>query len=150
MKTEKWKTSKAEPFNDRVIKTLFNILVTDKIRKKNLELFYGVKMTEVEDQFVIDQGSERKMFCDAMVDRKWQNMVTRRKKREEGIQKMFEREQQEEMMKIPVIMTDENWNEAGVEIEESNADVEREDDYIDDTSEDAGSRKRKRKICCQC
>ena len=46
-----------------------------------------------------DQDSGRKMFCDKMVDRKWLKMSMRRKKREEGLQRMFEKEKQEEQLK---------------------------------------------------
>ena len=145
LRTEKWKLSKAQPFNEKVTKTLFDILVTDKARKKSLEVFYGVKMSEVEEQFVADQASERKMFCDTMVDRKWLKMAMRRKQREEGIQKMFEREKQEELMKVPVLMTDEKWKEAGVDILGYDSDADKEEDY-DDSTEDGISRKRKRKF----
>ena len=81
-KTDNWKVAKADPFNDRVAKTLFDILVKDKVRRKKLEEFYRVKMSEVEEEFVKDQNSERKMFCDKMVERKWLKMANRRKKRE--------------------------------------------------------------------
>ena len=52
--TENWKVTKADPFNDRVSKTLFNIMVKDKIRRKRQEDYYGVKMTETEELFLED------------------------------------------------------------------------------------------------
>ena len=56
-------------------------------------------MTDVEDEFVIDQASDRKMFCEKMVDRKQKKTAERRKKRQQGFQKMFEKEKKERKLK---------------------------------------------------
>ena len=98
-KPEHWRVTKAHPFNSRVSSYLFNILVKDKIRRKKQEEFYGVKMTDVEEKFAVDQINERKMFCEEMVERKWLKMSMRRKKREEGLKRMFENEKQDEQLR---------------------------------------------------
>ena len=141
-KTDNWKVAKADPFNDRVAKTLFDILVKDKVRRKKLEEFYRVKMSEVEEEFVQDQNSERKMFCDKMVERKWLKMANRRKKREQGLQKMFDREEQEELLLKPTSLTDKEWADMGVEDAAGSQDEENDDgkDY-----EEEGAHKKRRR-----
>ena len=112
--TANWKVNKADPFNARVSKTLFNIMVMDKDRRKRQEDFYEVKMTETEENFVKDQNTDRKMFCDTMVDRMWLKTAIRRKKKEEGFKKMLEKEKEEQKLRNPIHVSDEKWAEMGL------------------------------------
>ena len=62
---------------------------------KKQEALYGVEMTEEETAFLEDQRTERKMFCDAAVDRKWAKMMQRKERTEAGMAKLWEREKKE-------------------------------------------------------
>ena len=144
-RSESWKMNKADPFNIRVSKTLFDIIVKDSHRRKRQETFYGVKITEVEEKFVLDQAAERKMFCDTMVDRKWQKMAHRRKKREEGLQQMFEKEKQEQMLVVAVSVTDEEWTDMGLEYAvDGGGKADLNEEYQEKDKENEGSKKKKK------
>jgi hypothetical protein len=104
--TDNWKLTKADPFNARVSKTRFNIMVKDPTRRKRQEDYYEVKMTETEELFVKDQETDRKMFCDTMVDRMWLKTALRRKHREEGLKRLFEKEKEEKKLRNPVSVSD--------------------------------------------
>ena len=144
-KTDNWRVNVAGPFNTRVSTSLFNILVKDKVLKKRQEEFYRVKMTETEEQFVEDQASDRKMFCDKMVDRKWLKMSNRRQKREAGLQKMFEKEIEEQDRVKSVSVTDEQWREMGLEdTVTDNAGIDNEEEYQEDDDGDKTTRKRRK------
>ena len=67
---EKWKQEVVK-FCSRVSTTCFNIACTDLVRIETLESFYGIKMTKMEEDFLADQLSKRKMFCTTDVDAAW-------------------------------------------------------------------------------
>ena len=99
-------------------------------------------MSEVEEEFVQDQNSERKMFCDKMVERKWLKMANRRKKREQGLQKMFDREEQEELLLKTTSLTDKEWADMGVDDAAGSQDEEKDDGK--DYEEEGADKKRSR------
>ena len=78
-RTDKWK-DKVKVFHDRVSTSLFDIFTPDARRLKRLELFYGVRMTEEEYEFLEDQRHHRKMICEDQVDRQWLKTALRRER----------------------------------------------------------------------
>ena len=106
-KNENWIQKKAKPFNERVASTLFDIIVKDDGSRKRQEDFYGVSMTSSEQEFYEDQKKDRLMYNEMQVDRKWEKMVTKRKKREDGLKRLFEREKESQQNpKVLLIETD--------------------------------------------
>ena len=70
---------KVEEFNKDANK-LFDIFCVDTTARENLEKIFGVKMTEEEWRFYNDQKSERKMYCEDFVDKKWLKTHERRQR----------------------------------------------------------------------
>ena len=50
---------------------LFDVFCDDSERRKNLEKYHDVRMTECEWKFLTDQRTDRKMYCEGYVDKKW-------------------------------------------------------------------------------
>ena len=76
---------KAAKFNNES-KHLFDIFCTDTETRKKLEHMHGVKMTEMEWKFLDDQRSERKMYCENFVDKKWMKTMERRRKEVQSLE----------------------------------------------------------------
>ena len=112
-RNEKWKEEVGK-FCSRVSTACFNISCTDPVRIKHLESFYGVKMTQMEEDFLEDQLSERKMFCTTDVDAAWVRMAERRKKQEEGQEKLRVA-QEEEIQKLGKVDFPEDLSQEGDE-----------------------------------
>ena len=95
---------------------------TLEARKKQEELF-GVKETETEEKFWKDQiEGERKMFCEAFVDRKWQSLHDRRQKEKEGMERLKEKQVLEVESIRGLTLTEEIEEEIGGAVEETRDD----------------------------
>lgn len=80
VKNENWIPKKAKPFKERVASTLFDIIVKDEGCRKRQEDFYGLSMTSSEKEFYEDKKKDRLKYNEMQIDRKWEKMVTKRKK----------------------------------------------------------------------
>ena len=129
-----------------------NIMVKDTIRRKRQEDYYGVKMTETEELFVEDQGADRKMFCDTMVDRMWLKTSLRRKKREEGLKRLFEKEKEENKLREPVDVSDDQWAQMGLSDANINSGEagDGDNDYVVDDLNNQETKKRRRTFISGC
>ncbi len=105
-RTDKWK-EKVQVFHDRVSASLFDIFTPDSRRLKRLELFYGVKMTVEEYQFLEDQRHDRKMFCEDQVDRQWLKTAARREREFLAFERQQEKAKEEVKRMEKVELTDE-------------------------------------------
>jgi hypothetical protein len=83
---EKWK-ERMTVYNNRVKTTLFDISTADVHRLKRLENEYGVKMSEIEYDFLKDQQGPRVGYCTTFIDRKWEKTPQRQKKEQESYEK---------------------------------------------------------------
>ena len=100
--TQKWKEETASPFIESLEKGLDIRTEDDNLRKKQEEE-YGVKEAEMEKDFWSDQMfGERKMYCEAFVDRKWQALHDRKTKEKAALKRMMDqqREEIENMKKV--------------------------------------------------
>ena len=146
-RTEKWK-EKLTTFFNRISSTLFDIYTSDTRRRKRLELFYNVTMTQVERDFLEDQKNERKMFCENQVDRQWLKTQTRRERE----MLAFERQQARAMAEVKrmekVELTDDMVDEVFQTIcnEQSDMDyqpVEEEEEEEDAAGKDSRVKRRR-------
>ena len=88
-------------------------------------------MSQVERDFLEDQRSERKMFCEDQVDRQWLKTVTRRERELQAFERQQARARKEAEQMESVELTDELVDEVFqtiVNTESRNND----DDYDDD------------------
>lgn len=60
---------RAEAFNTRALE-VFDIFCQDHVIRRKLEQKHGVKMSDMEWDFLKDQRVQRKMYCEDFVDRK--------------------------------------------------------------------------------
>ena len=67
-------------YNQQLKSTLLDISTQDKLRTRNLEEQFGVKMTSLEYDFFKDQKGSRIAYCTFLVDRKWEKTTQRRQK----------------------------------------------------------------------
>ena len=74
-------------FNRQINSKLFDISTKDTTRIKTLEKYHGVKMGEVERDFLEDQKTERTGYCDGFIDRKWRKTMARRQEEAARIEK---------------------------------------------------------------
>ena len=72
-----------------------DIYCKDPDARKKLEKSFGVKMTEVEENFLTDQLGPRLMFCTIDVDKCWAKTAERRRKEDEGQKKLLDKEKAE-------------------------------------------------------
>ena len=79
--SDKWK-AKVDLFNTDRTK-LFDIFFEDSDARKNREMETGVSMGPDEWAFLNDQQSERKMYCDDVLDKVWVAQVAQRQKKYE-------------------------------------------------------------------
>jgi hypothetical protein len=120
-RTSTWE-DKVANFHSTKSKTLFDISTTDKDYRFYQEQLYGVTMTETEWSFLSDQGSERKMFCDNFVDRKWKLTKERQIKNQENLERRRLKAQQEKENYARVRLTDEMIESELLEATNSEAD----------------------------
>ena len=79
------KETKNANYNKRIeevnasAEALFDIFCKNEQIRKRLEELHGGKMTSDEWEFLNDQSSWRKMFCENFVNRKWLKTMNRRK-----------------------------------------------------------------------
>ena len=106
---ENWVTSKMNPFLMKT-KQCLNIACTDPIILRKQEKFYGVKMSEVEREFLEDQLTNREMFCTTDIDKGWAKTFSRNRKDAEGLDKMRSNEDLAISNQISVPYTDKNDN----------------------------------------
>ena len=85
-RTESWETRMKE-YVHHVKTSLFDISTEDDTRRKNLEKEYGVKMSDIEINFLEDQKTIRVGYCDNFVDRKWERQVKRKVQEMESLKK---------------------------------------------------------------
>ena len=105
--TEKWNLEKAHPYLDKINTTLLDISTNDPGYIKKQEVLYGVKMTQLERDFLQDQIGPQLMFCETFVDKKWVSMDNRRKKDMESHLKTEERSKRDtEMLMSKVQLPD--------------------------------------------
>ena len=100
--TQKWSEEKMAPFLLMMNNTLFDISTEDQTYIKKQEKLYGVKMTEVEANFLEDQRGQQLMFCEAFVDRQWQAMDSRRTREKEELARRQEKSDEEVRNLTPV------------------------------------------------
>ena len=124
-RNEKWEQDQTS-FCSRVESTCFNIVTGDKERIKSLEKFHGVKMTQLEQDFLQDQLGERKMFCTTDVDAAWARMAERRQKAEDALEKQRIAEEEAIKNQMSVPYGDEIPNEYIVFTDEG---INKDDDY---------------------
>ena len=106
--TDKWKKEKLEPYMEMFNNSLFDISSKDPAFIKKQEDLTGVKMTELEADFLQDQKGPQLMYCESFVDRKWLTMDTRRRKDREEQAKRQDQSKKDIIMMAPVKYSDEN------------------------------------------
>ena len=139
--TEKWKEGSAKSFTLSLQKG-FDIKAQDKQYIKKQEELYGVKETEVEHEFLVDQvQGERKMYYESFVDRKWRSLHERKQKEKEGFEKLKQRqeEQIESMRKVPM---PKDLEEELMSVDEEDEKADSESDYVVEEEDESGKRKR--------
>ena len=67
-------------YNQQLKSTLLDISTQDKLRTRNLEEQFGVKMKSLEYDFFKDQKGSRIAYCTFLVDRKWEKITQKRQK----------------------------------------------------------------------
>ena len=90
---ESWQ-ERVRSFHRRISSSLFDIACGQN-RRRRQEIFYGVKMTGVEYDFLEDQRGPRKQYCDDVVDKQWKKTAERKAKEEESFRRREERARQE-------------------------------------------------------
>ena len=98
---------------------------------------YGVKMTDLEAQFLEDQKGPQNMYCESFVDRRWLAMDTRRRKDSEELARRQQQSDLDVVNMTPVPFTDEN---------EEEVDDEKDKDFNildEEGNETTGKKKRK-------
>ena len=131
-RTDKWWEQTVKPFVKHLEKG-FDIRARDETAIKKQEAMHGVKETEEERAFYLDQiCGERKLVCDSFVDRKWQKTEQRKRKERENQDKKMEIEKEVigQMSKMQA-------NQSRVEEEEEEEDtMEASEEYADKNDED--------------
>lgn len=85
--TEKWWLGKAKPFVEELERG-FDIRAKSSTAVKKQEQAHGVKETDEEDWFYFNQiFGDRKMVCEAAVDKKWQKCEERKQAEEESMER---------------------------------------------------------------
>lgn len=110
--------SRVEAFNLQAEK-LFDIFCDDSGVRKKLEQRHGVKMGDMEWQFLEDQRTERKMYCEDVVDRMWEKAMERRRKDIQSLENMREQAEKEKTMCMPAA----EFEESEVSQDESQEDI---------------------------
>ena len=140
-RNDNWDTNKLNPFLMKARQCL-NIACTDPIILRKQEKFYGVKMSEVERDFLEDQLTNREMFCTTDIDKDWAKTFSRNRKDAEGLDKMRNNEDVAIRNQISVPYTDENDNH-DEDTNLSDDDYEIEDEKNNEPSNGAKKKKRK-------
>ncbi|XP_034016356.1 uncharacterized protein LOC117501562 [Thalassophryne amazonica] len=105
-------SKRAETFNSRTLE-VFDIFCQDPVIRRKLELKHGVKMSDMEWNFLSDQRAERKMYCEDFVDRKWMKTMERRQKEMQAIDQMREAEKEKELSQPVAYFEDSDQSEEG-------------------------------------
>ena len=135
-RTEKWVTEKVDPFLHS-LGGAFDIRTTNLKFRKTQEIQFGVKETEEEEKFYLDQvKGEHVAYFDGFVDRKWKVMDVRRKREQESFEKRKADAKEDESRNKVVAVPE----EFGGDSEEDQVD----DDYSSKDEEDEQSSKRRR------
>ncbi|CAH1261889.1 Hypp2477 [Branchiostoma lanceolatum] len=114
---------KAEAFNNKAHE-LFDVFCQDSAVLKSLEKKHGVTMTDMEWEFLADQRTERKMYCEDFVDRKWMKAMERRQRDMQALDKMREDARREqEQNKLVASSQDSEESETDSQKMETDADV---------------------------
>ena len=79
--------ARAAIFNEKMKQLMDVFCQNSKIRKK-MELEHGVKMGEMEWAFLEDQRTQKKMYCEDFVDRKWMTTMERRSRDMKSLERM--------------------------------------------------------------
>ena len=141
--TEKWVQEKLNPYVADLQKG-FDIRTEDKEFRVKQEKEFGVKETEDEEKFYLDQiKGERVGYCETFVDRKWLTMNKRRNQEQESYEKRMDKEQkqmEENLAKVP--HPEESEEEGG----HSGEDTGKEYTLEDDTGETQAKRRRREGI----
>ena len=137
-RTAAWMENKLGPFILKISGCL-DIYCKDPDARKKLEKSFGVKMTEVEENFLTDQLGPRLMFCTIDVDKCWAKTAERRRKEDEGQKKLLDKEkaEMEERGKKGSLTDDE-------EDDNEQDDVSLDKDFSLTEGEDGRPQKRKR------
>lgn len=80
---------RAEAFSSQALEVL-HVFLHDPAVLKRLELKHGVKMTNMEWDFLKDQRGQRKMYCEDFVDQKWMKTMERRRRDMQALDRMRE------------------------------------------------------------
>ena len=115
-------------FHRRISSSLFDISCGQN-RRRRQEIFYGVKMTGVEFDFLEDQRGPRKQFCDDVVDKQWKKTAERKAKEEESLRRREERAKQEAKRMEKIELTDELVDEIFQDICDREKDDDEDVDY---------------------
>ena len=133
---ESWK-EKVLLFHRRVSSSLFDI-ACDQNRRRRQEIFYGVKMTHVEFEFLEDQRGPRKQICDDVVDKQWKKTAERKAKEEESFRRREERAKVEAKKMEKIELTDELVDEIFQDVCIQSKVVDDDDDYVPEEEEEEG------------
>lgn len=123
--------SKIEAFNKQG-EEIFDVFCKDTEVRKKLEQQHGVKMGDMEWDFLKDQRMDRKMYCEDFVDQKWMKTMERRKKDLHSLEKMRDEAEKEKAANAPVACFVESTSEAE---ESGGVTVDMEESYSDSSEE---------------
>ena len=145
-RSELWK-EKVLSFHRRISSSLFDI-ACDQNRRRRQEIFYGVKMTGVEFEFLEDQRGPRKQICDDVVDKQWKKTAERKAKEEESFRRWEELAKVEAKKLEKIKLTDELVDEIFQDVCVQDKVDDKDDDYVPEEEEeenrDIVPRKRRR------
>ena len=143
--TEKWLKKWVVPFQEKLT-LAFDISSKDEAFTRKCESLYGVKMTDQEEHFLVDQTQgERKMFCEDFVDKRWQAQVDRKKKESVSLAKRLENqklEKEAQFAKVDMSLD----NDEDIEVDDLKMD---EDFPVEEECEAGPAEKKKRGFDCR-
>ena len=140
--TEKWIKEKLEPFINKLEQGL-DIRTTDISFRKRQEEWFGVKETQIEEDFWKDQMyGDRVGHCDSFVDRKWVAQDMRRKSDLKSFLRRLEKSEQEMKILAEKVEVPDEFDENLNILEDKDPDYE-EDAKVGDLDESSKKRKRR-------
>lgn len=132
--------SRVDEFNLRADQVL-DVFCEDAAVRMKLEEKHGVKMSDMEWEFLKDQRNERKMYCEDFVDQKWMKTMERRRKELQCLERMRDEAELEKEANTSVA----TFVDSTSEVEESDVASMETDDTYSVSSEDEASQVSKKK-----
>ena len=108
---DNWKV-KMTKYNNEMTE-LFDIYCRDATARGKRETETGVTMSEKEFEFYEDMKSERKMFCDSFVDKRWERQIEYSRKKEARYETLVKKKKEDEERVKRI-----SWNEVTEVVEE--------------------------------